>query len=70
VTAPTLLRSSASTVTFLDVSSNERREIRNAGAASLREIAAALNDRNIPTPRKGAWSATQVARVLERVKVA
>lgn len=45
-------------------------EIRNSGAGSLREIAAALNARNIPTPRKGAWSATQVARVLERMKAA
>lgn len=41
-------------------------EIRASGAASLRQIAAALNDRGIPTARGGQWSAVQVARVLER----
>jgi len=42
-------------------------EITKAGAESLREIAAALNARGIPTARGGEWRATQVARVLERV---
>lgn len=38
------------------------------GATSLRAIAAALNARGIPTSRGGGvWSATQVARVLERL---
>jgi DNA invertase Pin-like site-specific DNA recombinase len=34
------------------------------GAVSLRDIASGLNDRNIPAPRGGAWSATQVMRLL------
>lgn len=42
-------------------------EIRAAGACSLREIAAALNARRIPTARSGAWSAVQVERLLEHV---
>jgi DNA invertase Pin-like site-specific DNA recombinase len=40
---------------------------RVAGAASLRAIAAHLNEHGIPTARgTGHWSAVQVARVLER----
>ncbi|WP_336491033.1 recombinase family protein [Methylobacterium nigriterrae] len=38
-----------------------------AGGASLRQVAAKLNVRGIPTARGGAWSAVQVKRVLERV---
>jgi len=39
-----------------------------AGAASLRSIAAALNDRSIPTARgAGRWSAVQVSCVLAQV---
>ena len=42
--------------------------IQAAGATSLRAIAAALNEQGIPTARDaGVWSATQVARVLERL---
>jgi DNA invertase Pin-like site-specific DNA recombinase len=41
-------------------------EIKAAGATSLREIAAALNTRGIPTARGGQWSAVQVSRVLAR----
>ncbi len=41
--------------------------LRGEGARSLREIAAGLDTLGIPTARgAGAWSATQVARVLER----
>ncbi len=37
------------------------------GAATLREIAAFLNAKNIPTPREtGEWSAVQVQRILQR----
>lgn len=43
-------------------------EIRAAGAASLREIAAQLNERAIPTTRGGTWSAVQVQRVMARAK--
>jgi DNA invertase Pin-like site-specific DNA recombinase len=39
-------------------------EIRADGASSLREIAAALNERGIPAPRGGEWQAVQVQRVL------
>jgi DNA invertase Pin-like site-specific DNA recombinase len=42
-------------------------ELQAAGAASLRAIAAGLNERGIPTARgTGTWSATQVMRVLAR----
>jgi DNA invertase Pin-like site-specific DNA recombinase len=34
------------------------------GAVSLGDLASRLNDRNIPAPRGGAWSATQVMRLL------
>jgi len=44
------------------------KELQASGATSLRAIAAGLNERGIPTARgSGAWSAVQVARVLERV---
>ena len=43
-------------------------EIIAAGAASLREIAAGLNERGIPTTRgAGTWSAVQVQRVQVRL---
>jgi predicted site-specific integrase-resolvase len=38
-----------------------------AGGSSLRRVAAALNDRHIPTSRGSRWTATQVARVMNRV---
>jgi DNA invertase Pin-like site-specific DNA recombinase len=38
--------------------------IKAAGASSLRQIAAGLNERNITTPRGGEWSAIQVQRAL------
>jgi DNA invertase Pin-like site-specific DNA recombinase len=41
-------------------------DIRAAGASSLRQIAAGLNARNIPTARGGWWSAVQVKRVLDQ----
>jgi DNA invertase Pin-like site-specific DNA recombinase len=41
-------------------------ELRAGGATSLRQIATGLNDRRIPTTRGGAWSATQVSRLLAR----
>ena len=43
------------------------REIRASGVTSLRQIAAALNERGIPTPRGAEWQAPQVKRVLERI---
>jgi DNA invertase Pin-like site-specific DNA recombinase len=43
-------------------------DIRASGATSLREIAAALNARNIRTARGAQWSSVQVMRVLERVQ--
>jgi len=42
------------------------REIRKAGATSLRQIADALNARGITTPRGGQWYASSVRNVLER----
>jgi hypothetical protein len=42
-------------------------EIQEQGAMSLREIAAALMDRGIPTARGGGeWTAAAVSRVLQR----
>jgi DNA invertase Pin-like site-specific DNA recombinase len=43
------------------------RELRASGLTSLRQIAAALNERGIPTPRGAEWQAPQVKRVLERI---
>jgi len=42
------------------------REVRRAGATSLRQIADALNARGIPTPRGGRWYACSVRNTLER----
>jgi DNA invertase Pin-like site-specific DNA recombinase len=42
------------------------REVQDAGAKSLREIAAALNARGIATARGGKWEATTVRNVLRR----
>ncbi|MES2391036.1 MAG: recombinase family protein [Acidobacteriota bacterium] len=42
-------------------------DIRGEGAASLRDVAAALNERSIPTARGGEWSAVQVKRIMDRV---
>jgi DNA invertase Pin-like site-specific DNA recombinase len=39
-------------------------DVQASGASSLREIAAALNERGIPATRGGEWSAMQVKRVL------
>jgi hypothetical protein len=41
-------------------------DIKATGTDSLREIAAGLNDRGIPTARGGEWSAVQVQRVMNR----
>jgi DNA invertase Pin-like site-specific DNA recombinase len=42
------------------------REAQKAGAASLREIASALNARGVATARGGQWYAKSVANILER----
>jgi hypothetical protein len=43
-------------------------ELRAAGVTTLRDIAAALNERGIPTARGGGkWEATKVRRVLARL---
>ena len=42
------------------------REIRCTGAASLHQIADALNARGITTPRGGQWYASSVRNALER----
>jgi hypothetical protein len=41
-------------------------EIQASGASSLRQIAAGLNERGIPTSRGGRWRAMQVRRLLVR----
>jgi DNA invertase Pin-like site-specific DNA recombinase len=40
-------------------------ELQVGGCASLRAIAAGLEERGIPAARGGKWSAVQVARLLE-----
>ena len=42
------------------------REAQKAGAATLRDIAAALNARGVATARGGQWYAQSVANILER----
>lgn len=42
-------------------------EVRSNGATSLREIARDLDERDIPTPRGGRWTAAQVRRLLHRI---
>lgn len=42
-------------------------DLRAAGVESLRGLAAGLNERGIRTARGGQWSASQVARLLERL---
>jgi hypothetical protein len=42
--------------------------IKADGRTSLRQIAIALNERNIPTVRGGQWSAVQVQRLMERTQ--
>jgi DNA invertase Pin-like site-specific DNA recombinase len=42
-------------------------EVQASGAKSLRDIAAGLNERGIPTARGGQWTAVQVSRVLSRM---
>src|SRR5208283_3608457 len=36
---------------------------------SLRSIAAALNERGVPTPKGAQWHSTSVARILERAGI-
>lgn len=43
------------------------REVRQAGAQSLREIAAGLNARGVTTPNGGPWHPTSVKRLLDRL---
>jgi DNA invertase Pin-like site-specific DNA recombinase len=45
-------------------------ELREAGAVSLRDLAAGLNTRGIRTVRGSKWSAVQVSRVLSRLETA
>ncbi len=41
-------------------------DLKATGAVTLRQLAAGLNDRGIPTARGGQWSAVQIQRVLAR----
>jgi hypothetical protein len=45
---------------------NAIREVRKAGANTLRDMAEALNARGVSTPRGGRWFATSVRNVLAR----
>jgi hypothetical protein len=45
------------------------KELQAAGVTSLKGIAAAFNERGIPTPAGcGRWYAAQVSRVLKRLR--
>lgn len=59
-------RSRAGADTFASAIGPAIREAQDAGAKSLREIAAALNARGISTARGGRWEAQTVANVLRR----
>src|SRR3954447_19908120 len=41
-------------------------DLRKRGVTSLRQIAAALNERGVPAPRGGAWAPAQVHRVVDQ----
>jgi len=41
-------------------------DLREGGARSLRQLAAALNERGVPAPRGGLWKATQVRRIVDQ----
>src|SRR5262249_45165796 len=43
------------------------KELQAAGCASLRTIAAGLDERGIPAARGGKWSAVQVSRLMETI---
>jgi hypothetical protein len=43
-------------------------ELRQAGAATLKALAAGLNRQNIPAPRGGTWSGTQVRQLLAQIE--
>jgi hypothetical protein len=43
------------------------RAIRSDGKTTLSQIAAELNERHIPAPRGGKWSAAQVSHVWSRI---
>jgi DNA invertase Pin-like site-specific DNA recombinase len=43
------------------------KQAKESGAETLREIADALNERGLLTPRGGEWSAVQVQRLLKRL---
>jgi len=43
--------------------------VRATGAQSLRQIADGLNERSVPAPRGGHWTATQVMRVMKHASV-
>lgn len=42
------------------------KQIKAAGATTLRQIAEAVNARGIATPRGGVWYATSVKNLMER----
>jgi hypothetical protein len=45
------------------------KELQESGVTTLRGIAAALNERGIPTSRgKGRWQASQVRRLMARLR--
>jgi len=43
-------------------------ELRQAGAATLKALAAGLNRQSIPAPRGGTWSGAQVLLLLARIE--
>jgi DNA invertase Pin-like site-specific DNA recombinase len=43
-------------------------ELQAGGSLSLRQLAAALNERGVPAPRGGSWSSPQVKRVVDQLR--
>jgi DNA invertase Pin-like site-specific DNA recombinase len=57
----------SSALQFAHDRAQDVRELRAAGARSLREIATGLNESGITTPNGGLWHATSVRRLLARL---
>jgi DNA invertase Pin-like site-specific DNA recombinase len=66
-TASALVRSATAQQRAMDLAPIVE-DLRDDGAASLRDLARGLNERNIPAARGGEWTAVQVKRLLARLE--
>ena len=67
--ASALIRSAAAQQRAVDLAPIVQ-DLRDEGAVSLHDLARGLNERGIPAPRGGAWTAAQVKRLLARLDAA